>query len=333
MTAKSRGRLLVLGGDIGGTATRIIVADDEGNVHARGVAGGGNPVSHPETAADAFGEALVRALEGIDGHEIGAAVVGLAGGSALRDPAIGRRFDAAWSRAGLAGRPDYRSDLEVAFAAGTDEPDGSVLIAGTGAVAGTISDRRLARTVDGHGWLLGDDGSGYWVGRAAVRATLRELEGPGQDAGVLTESVVRRLVGQVEIDHGRGLRVRIVHAVYDRPPVLLAELAPLVSQAHLAGDPGATAIVEDAAQSLAVTLGRLGPHDGPVVLAGSLTRPDSPVGNSLRNRIGRPAAIRTARDEVAGAAWLALAAGDVGLAADPQVRNRLLEGADRTGQR
>ena len=333
MTAMSRAHLLVLGGDIGGTATRIIVADDEGNVHARGTAGGGNPVSHPETAADAFGEALARALAGIDPRQIGAAVVGLAGGSALRDPVIGRRFDAAWSRAGLAGRPDYRSDLEVAYAAGTDEPDGVVLIAGTGAVAGTITGQRLDRTVDGHGWLLGDDGSGYWVGRAAVRATLRELEEPGHEPGFLTASVVHRLVGQVEVDGSRDLRVRIVHAVNDRAPVLLAELAPLVSEAHLAGDPVATSIVDGAAQRLAVTLDRLGAHEGPVVLAGSLTRPDSPVGNSLRNRIGRPAAIRTARDEVAGAAWLALAAGDVGLAADPQVRNRLLEGADRTGQR
>ena len=329
MTAKPRGRPLVLGGDIGGTTTRIIVADDDGNVRARGVAGGGNPVSHPETAADAFGEALARAVEGIDTRRIGAAVVGLAGGSALRDPVVGRRFDAAWARAGLAGRPDYRSDLEVAFAAGTDEPDGVVLIAGTGAVAGTITGRRLDRTVDGHGWLLGDDGSGYWVGRAAVRATLRELEEPGHEPGPLIEFVVHRLVGPVEVDGSRDLRVRIVHAANDRAPVLLAELAPLVSQAHLAGDPVATSIVDAAAQRLAATLDRLGPHEGPVVLGGSLTRSDSPVGASLRKRLEpRAAAIRTARDEVAGAALLALATVDTRRAADPRVRARLLTHAE-----
>ena len=48
---------LVLGGDLGGTSTRIVVADSEGNVIGRGAAAGGNPTSHPASAAANFGQA------------------------------------------------------------------------------------------------------------------------------------------------------------------------------------------------------------------------------------------------------------------------------------
>ena len=48
---------LVLGGDLGGTSTRIVIADSEGNVIGRGAAAGGNPTSHPASAAANFGQA------------------------------------------------------------------------------------------------------------------------------------------------------------------------------------------------------------------------------------------------------------------------------------
>ncbi|MFC9686140.1 hypothetical protein ACFTZL_41170, partial [Streptomyces sp. NPDC056948] len=46
--------------------------------------------------------------------------------------------------------------------------------------------------VDGDGWLLGDDGSGFWIGRAAVRAALRMADGRGAPT-VLAELVGREL--------------------------------------------------------------------------------------------------------------------------------------------
>jgi N-acetylglucosamine kinase-like BadF-type ATPase len=152
---------LVLGGDLGGTATRILVAGADGRERGRGVAGAGNPVSHPAGAAEALGHALRAALTGLDPGRVKASVVGVAGVSALRTPPVAARFGQVWAGAGLTCDPGYAPDLEVAFAAGTAEPDGSVLVAGTGATAGAVRDRRLARTADGHGWLLGDDGSGF----------------------------------------------------------------------------------------------------------------------------------------------------------------------------
>ncbi len=77
-------------------------------------------------------------------------------------------YDREW--AGLDVVPRVLSDAETAFASATAEPDGTVLVAGTGSIAGRIRDRRMTTTTGGYGWLLGDEGSAFWLGRQAVRA-------------------------------------------------------------------------------------------------------------------------------------------------------------------
>jgi len=317
---------LVLGGDLGGTSTRILVAGTDGRECGRGAAGAGNPISNPAGAAEALGDALREALTGVDPRRVKASVIGVAGGSALRTPPVAARFGQVWADAGLTCDPGYAPDLEVAFAAGTPDPDGSVLVAGTGATAGAVIGHRLARTADGHGWLLGDDGSGFWLGREAVRATLRTLDA-GEPPGRLVGAVLRELDADGAGDEVRSAparrevdrrRDRVIQAVNSRPGVELSALAPLVSSAYRDGDPQARLIVEGAAAALLATLGRIRDpaETTPIVLAGSLTGDTSPVGSTLRRLLSAQFAgpVRRARSGVGGAAWLALAALDPALA-------------------
>lgn len=318
--------LLALGGDLGGTSTRILVVDADGREHGRSTAGGGNPISRPADAAAAFGAALRAALAGVDATRVRAAVIGVAGGSALRRAPAAAEFERAWADAGLSCDPGYRPDLEVAFAAGTHEPDGAVLVAGTGAAAGAVRGRTLTRTADGHGWLLGDDGSGFWLGREAVRAALRTLDA-GEAHGPLVTSVLAELnaagTARGSVDRQRD---RVIQAAYARPGVHLSELAPLVSAAYGNGDPQARDIVERAAAALLATLGliRAEGESTPVVLAGSLAGDASPVGAVLRAllRDRFSGVVLPARSGSGGAAWLALGALDPDLAS-PQVHARL----------
>jgi len=306
---------LALGGDLGGTSTRIVVVGPDGREHGRGTTGGGNPTTDPAGAAAAFGDALRAALSGVDGAQVKASVVGVAGGSALRTPAVATHFDRVWTEAGLTCDPGYVPDLEVAFAGGTPAPDGAVLVAGTGAAAGSLTDNRLTRTADGHGWLLGDDGSGFWLGREAVRTTLQTLDA-GTPPGPLVESVLREL----DADRpGRdGQHDRVIQVVNSRPGVQLSALAPLVTAAYRAGDPEAHSIVERAAAALLATLAliRDPAESTPIVLAGSLAGDASPVGAELRTLLAArfTGAVLPARNGVGGAAWLALAALDPALA-------------------
>jgi glucosamine kinase len=307
--------ILALGGDLGGTSTRIVVVAPDGREHGRGITGGGNPTTDPAGAAAAFGAALRAALSDVDSARVKASVVGVAGGSALRTPAVATHFDRVWIEAGLTCSPGYVPDLEVAFAGGTPASDGAVLVAGTGAAAGSVTDHRLTRTADGHGWLLGDDGSGFWLGREAVRATLQTLDA-GTPPGPLVEGVLREL----DADRpGRdGQHDRVIQVVNSRPGVQLSALAPLVTAAYRAGDPQAQSIVERAAAALVATLAliRDPAESTPIVLAGSLAGDTSPVGAELRTLLAArfAGAVLPARSGVGGAAWLALAALDPALA-------------------
>jgi N-acetylglucosamine kinase-like BadF-type ATPase len=314
---------LVLGGDLGGTSTRIVIADHEGNVVGRGAAAGGNPTSHPASAAANFGQAIHQALDGTDPALVKTAVIGAAGGTALSNPGVRAQFDAVWNGAGLVVEPNFIGDLEVAFASGTPEPDGTVLIAGTGSAAGLVRDHRLIRTAAGHGWLLGDDGSGFWLGREAVRSLLRALD-LGEPIGGLGEAVVRAVLpdrdeqANAEREGYDRLRDDLIRTVNARPPVLLAELARTVVAAYDQNDKTAHALVKRAAELLTETLSRLRTtsDNGPFVLAGSVAGESSPVGRLLRQTIHEQfnGEVLTARDGVGGATWLALGVLDPALA-------------------
>ncbi|MFD0637352.1 BadF/BadG/BcrA/BcrD ATPase family protein [Catenulispora yoronensis] len=146
-------------------------------------------------AAAALADAVGQALSGLDPAAVRYVVLGLAGGAALpsgEDMPAGEAFARVWERAGLSCPVEYQGDALIAFVAGTDRPEGSLLLSGTGAVAIAVKDRAMAARSDGHGWLLGDRGSGFWLGRQAVVAAMAELDGEGPPT-VLTGLVIESL--------------------------------------------------------------------------------------------------------------------------------------------
>ena len=234
----------------------------------------------------------------------------------MSDPKIAKLFADKFAEIGLVCPMRVVADAEVAFASGTAEPSGSVLVAGTGSIACKIVDHRLVRTGGGFGWLLGDEGSGFWIGREAIRATLRALQRGGAQ-GPLATAVLRKALPELDLAGGplaiahdgtervTGLVAQLITAVNAAPPIKLAEYAELVA-ALAAEDPLATMIIEHAAVALRDTLdaARTPTDRGPVVLVGSVVRPGSPVGTRLAELLpGTP--VSHAADPVAGAAWLA----------------------------
>ncbi|MEV4622640.1 BadF/BadG/BcrA/BcrD ATPase family protein [Asanoa sp. NPDC049573] len=290
---------LVIGGDCGGTSTRVVVTTLDGVVVGRGNGGPGNPVARPpEEAAAALVGAVGAALGDLEPHRVAAAVVGVAGYSRLDTPEGAAVYAAAWQTTGVPVSLRTVGDAVVAYAAGGhDTPSGSVLIAGTGAIACEIVDWTVGRRVDGLGWLLGDEGSGFWFGLEAARHAARALHAGTADD--LT-SAVHAAVGGV----GPG---GFVSAFYALARDKMAALAPILFDAARAGDPAAGAIVADGARRLAGTLLTLAPGDGPVVLAGGLLTgvPElrAAVQARLREAIGREAVL--AGDAALAAARLA----------------------------
>lgn len=299
---------LAVGVDIGGTSCRALVVSREGAVVGRGAAEGGNPNSHPPAvAAGRVAAAVTAAMPA--GASVDACLLGVAGASKFTDPAVVSTFEEALREVGVTCRIDVVSDAEVAFASGTSAPDGTVIIGGTGSVAARIVDRRKTSWYGGWGWLLGDEGSAYWIGRQAVRSTLRLLQGTAE-AGPLALAVLAEAFGSAEVSLDdvawRRLAInRLITAANAEPPIRLARYASLVST-HVA-DPVAAAIVKEAAELLAehAHATRTPGETTPFVLAGSVIGPESPVGRALRERLSHEAEVRFAPDGAVGAAWLA----------------------------
>ncbi len=297
---------VAVGVDIGGTSSRALAVAPDGAVVGRGAAGGGNPNSHPpDIAAKRVAAAVADAVP--DGVSVVACLLGMAGASKLSDPKIVEVFHGALRDVGVTCRMTVVSDAEVAFASGTSAPAGTVVVGGTGSVAVRIVDHRKASQHGGWGWLLGDEGSAYWIGRQAVRTTLRLLEGT-DEAGPLAGAVLTEALGSAELTDlawRRRAFHELITAANAEPPIRLARYAAMVS-AH-ADDPMAAAIVRDAASALAVHAhaARTPGETTPIVLAGSVIGPDSPVGTALREKLSHEAEVLFAPDGALGAAWLA----------------------------
>ncbi|MEV0807585.1 BadF/BadG/BcrA/BcrD ATPase family protein [Micromonospora sp. NPDC050200] len=320
---------VVVGLDIGGTSTRAVALTLTGARLGTGRGGGGNPTSHgAERAAAELLAALRGALSGVDPTRVRAGTIGLAGAARLlADPAGRAAFDQAWAQAGLRCPYAVHGDALVAYASGTAAPDGTVLIAGTGAIAAQVRDLRLDRVADGHGWLLGDAGSGFWLGREAVRRLLATLD-TAATPGPLGRRVLSELLGAAEVAaRPRETVDALIQAVTRRPPVELARLAPLVVAAAVEGEPVATALIGEAASHLATSASRIRPAGAaePIVLGGGLLTGDTPLAAAVRAEVSDrwpDAPVHSAGDGAAAAAWLA--ARDLPEVTDPAALHALL---------
>lgn len=143
-----------------------------------------------------------------------------------------------------AGRVLMAHDSVTSYLGALGDTRGAVVAVGTGVVTLAVGVHEVAR-VDGWGNLIGDAGAGYWIGRAALEAVMRDHDGRGP-ATALTAVVQRDfpdleqayIVLQADPD-----RVRRI-ASYTRS---VAELAA-------DGDPVALHICGEAARELALSV-------------------------------------------------------------------------------
>src|SRR4051812_7514389 len=189
MTQQATGLVAV---DAGGTRTRAVVVDPSGRCRGYAVAGSGNPVAvGPEGAAAAVAESVVGALAAAEMSRAEVQLVVLAMAGSGSTPATAELHDRL-AAIGVDAPLVHESDLLATYCSGTHRPDGYAVVAGTGAGAIRVERGRQVAVADGLGWLLGDEGSGFWIGHRVVRAALADLDGRGPATG-LTPMVLARL--------------------------------------------------------------------------------------------------------------------------------------------
>jgi N-acetylglucosamine kinase-like BadF-type ATPase len=244
---------LLLVVDAGGTKTAAWLVDaakaEVERVLGRGRSAAGNPLSvgFPE-AMRAIGEAAASAK--YDARRptahIPRAILSIAGSAnhQLRD-----YFIQAARETALAERVAIVSDVLPVLAAGTPNCDGVALISGTGSVAFARAADGRTTLCGGWGYLLGDEGSGYAIGRAALQYALQELE---------LHAAPHPLTAAVLSGLGAHTSLEVTRTIYRRadPRAAIASVANVVIAAADKDDATAQAIVDVAAADLAKLVAR-----------------------------------------------------------------------------
>ncbi|WKU48096.1 BadF/BadG/BcrA/BcrD ATPase family protein [Streptomyces sp. VNUA116] len=175
------------------------------------------------------------------------------------------------------------SDAVTAYAGALGQRPGAVVAAGTGLIAvGTdLTAEGGWRRADGWGHLLGDCGSGAWIGRAGLEAAMRAYDGRAGGSPALLERL-REVFGPPP---------ELPAALYPRAdrPAVLASFAPEVSRCA-PGDPVAADILRRAARHIAEAAAAVCPAPGP-----------GPGRGATPAATGRQAGLADPADEVYGA--------------------------------
>ena len=230
----------VLGIDVGGSKTVCLLADDHGAVIAEGRAEGANLQGAGELALEKVLHTVME--QTLNGTPLvpSAICLGIAGVDRAADESVVRGI---MSRIGYKARILVVNDALIALQAGIGEAPGIVIVSGTGSIAYGRNARGEASRAGGWGYVLGDEGSGYWIGRMALRAVVRHTDGRGRPT-----TLTPRLLNHFGVQRAAEL----IHKVYDEElsPRSIAAVAKYVQLARDEDDAVATGILHTAADEL-----------------------------------------------------------------------------------
>ena|SRR6185437_1184053 len=241
---------LYLAIDAGGTKTRCVLAD-ETRVLARGQTGTVKLMRVAE--ADATSRLHAMLVEAAAAADVSLADVkrtcfGLAGS---RSESVQQWARRAITEAGVGGQLAICGDEEIALDAAFQDGPGILVIAGTGSNAiGRATNGKLFGA-GGWGPVLGDEGSGYWIGLEATRAALRAQDETG---GNTTAQELLHAIEQAfgvaslgELIARGNLRV----ASNEASPPDFAGLVPTIVERAASGNAVALDVLERAGEELA----------------------------------------------------------------------------------
>jgi N-acetylglucosamine kinase-like BadF-type ATPase len=223
----------VLGVDGGQTAIRIRHSGHDREIQVDGVG------RHDVDAIVAVASAVLEGWQQLGSPPVDRVMLGLS--TAPADAAGSDRLAELVARP-LDGREVWVADDAVTAHAGALSGCAGVsIVAGTGVACLALPAQGAARILGGHGFLLGDEGGGFWIGRNGVRAALRAADGRGRRT--MLEASAERRFGPLSEVH-----VRLHDAA--RPVPALAAFAPDVLDAAEQGDEVAGVILDQAADEL-----------------------------------------------------------------------------------
>lgn len=224
--------------DGGGSKCRAQLFDLNGNCLATAIAGPANIAQQPQQAQQSMVRAISAALSTAQLPPSAIAQTSVCAGLAGANVASAQAALQAWSHP--FAQLQVISDLQAAVFGAHAGGVGAVMIIGTGSCAAGWSGQHLQQW-GGHGFLLGDKGSGAWLGLRAVQHTLEVLD-QVQPPSALAERVQQQLRLLSSQD--------LVAALHQAPAAQFASLAPMIIELASAGESVAQPLVASAASYL-----------------------------------------------------------------------------------
>lgn len=230
----------VLGIDAGGTKTVCLLANGGGTVLAESRGSGANLQAAGELEVEKVLHQVMEEVVAPRDVRPVAICLGMAGVDREDDAAVVR---AIMRRIGYQAHVTVTNDALVALVAGAGHDPGIVIISGTGSIAYGRNAKGEAARAGGWGYVLGDEGSGYWIGRVALRAVVRAADGRGRPT-----SLTPRILEHFNVRRPQDL----VHEIYYKGarPSAIANVARHVQSAYEEGDDVAADILRTGAREL-----------------------------------------------------------------------------------
>jgi len=239
---------LFVGIDGGGTSTKCLLADQGGRVLSEGKAGPSVHLKDEQSLRHArvvlylvVHDALIKAGL-LDSTEIEAIFFGVTGVAHPRVPAAAI-YRLALEEQFQVSQVRVDHDARIALAGALPLTPGVIVIAGTGSMAFGINKKGQEGRAGGWGYLLGDPGSAYEIGRQALEAVRREEDLLGEKT-----SLTSLVLNHFEIQNARDIPGLIYADAL--PRVRIAGISRLVEKAASRGDEVAIEILEEAGAAL-----------------------------------------------------------------------------------
>jgi len=235
----------LVGIDGGGTKTDCAIADLSGKIIRQS---SGKPsnflvIGVEEAVENIFAliEENLFALEG-DFSDVKQIVIGVAGAGRDEDAMILEKgFKDYAEQEGIHFKGvKVLSDAHIALEGAFPDSAGCILIAGTGSILFGKDETGNIHRVGGFGRLIGDEGSGYSIGRKALNAVSKASDGRGE------ETLISELLNE---KMNSGYSSSIINKVY-KEKLDVASVARIVIKAAVEGDPIAEDILDEEADEL-----------------------------------------------------------------------------------
>ncbi len=276
----------LIGMDGGGTKTHCILTDLEGKILLECTGDASNflvkgiePVC--ESLFNLISEVIQKA--NLNYSDIAAVLLGTTGAGRRNDA---EKLETAFinfclSKGVNINRFHVDSDARIALEGAFSGKPGSILIAGTGSIMFGKDAKGIIHRVGGFGRFLGDEGSGYAIGKKGLTAVSKNYDGRGRDT--LITSLVKE---KFTIDSSEKLITEIYKNNFD-----IASAAPIVIEAAEKGDYIALKIIDEETDELILHIEAMAKKINEPVLKvsfiGGIISTDNFYSRSIRKKISK----------------------------------------------